>query len=309
MSAIPGVEELVGPSPTDGPPPKRKFNRRKALVPYLLSLPSVFWLVAFFLFPTIYMFQVSLNKGLLGTMSFTWDWANYSFVFKNYGHLITRSVGYALSATIITLLVGYPVAYRISFFGGKRKNVYLLLLLVPFFVSFVLRTYQWTFILADQGMLLGPLKRLHILSPGFHILSTQYAVIFGIAYNFLPFTVLPLYVALERIEPRLIEAGRDLYANRWTTFWKVVWPLSIPGVFAAFLLTFVPAVGDFINVSYLGGTNNTMIGNIIQNMYLENFDYPHGAALSFILMAVLLVGASLYARALGTDAVMEAAGR
>jgi spermidine/putrescine transport system permease protein len=307
--SIPGVEDLVGSPPSAGQPPKRKANKRKKAVPYLLASPSVFWLLAFFLLPTIYMFQVSLNDGLLGTMSMTWKWANYSFVFKTYGHLITRSVGYALAATIITLVIGYPVAYRISFFGGKRKNVYLLLLLVPFFVSFVLRTYQWTFILADQGMVLGPLKRAHILSPGFHILSTPYAVIFGIAYNFLPFTVLPLYVALERVEPRLIEAGRDLYANRWTTFWKVVWPLSIPGVFAAFLLTFVPAVGDFINAAYLGGTKTTMIGTIIQNLYLNDLDYAHGAALSFILMAFLVVGASLYARALGTDAVMEAAGR
>jgi spermidine/putrescine transport system permease protein len=180
---------------------------------------------------------------------------------------------------------------------------------VPFFVSFVLRTIQWTFILADQGIVFGPLKRLGLLSNNFHVLSTPLAVIWGIAYNYLPFTALPLYVALERIEPRMIEAGRDLYADRWHTFWKVVWPLSIPGVFAAFLLTFVPAVGDFINASYLGGTRTTMIGNIIQSLYRENFDYPHGAALSFILMAFLIIGATLYARVLGTEAVTEAAAR
>ena len=307
---LPGVEQWVKAAvPIGVEPPRRKTNRRKASVPYLLSLPSVLWLLLFFLIPTLYMFQVSLNSGLLGEMQFVWRWSNYSFVFHAYGHLITRSVGYALAATIITLIVGYPVAYWISFYGGKRKNVFLLLLLVPFFVSFVLRTYQWTFILADEGIVFGPLKRLGLLPESFHVLSTPTAVVSGIAYNYLPFTVLPLYVALERIEPRLIEAGKDLYANRRTTFWKVVWPLSIPGVFAAFLLTFVPAVGDFINAAYLGGTRTTMIGTIIQSLFLENFDYPHGAALSFILMAFLLIGASLYARVLGTDAVMEAAGR
>ena len=206
---------------------------------------------------------------------------------------------YALIVTLITLTVAYPVAYWISFYGGTRKNVYLLLLLLPFFVSFVLRTVQFQYLFSDNGPIVGTLKHLHLVGPSFHILSTPVAVILGISYNYLPFTALPIYVSLERIEPRLLEAGRDLYAGRWNTFWKIVWPLSIPGVFAAFLLTFVPAVGDYVNATILGGPGTTMIGVIIQTQFITNFAYPQGAALSFILMLVLLVGATLYSRALG----------
>ncbi|MEP7059945.1 MAG: ABC transporter permease [Actinomycetota bacterium] len=309
-TGVPNIDQIIKAGfdyGSSGAPVRRKTNRRKASVPYLLSAPAVLWLILFFLVPTIYMFTVSLDEGLLGPgMHFAWKWSNYSTALTTFQPQLFRAVEYALLATIVTLLVGYPVAYWISFYGGRRKNVFLLLLLVPFFVSFVLRTYQWAFLLSDQGIVVSTLRRLGVVGEGFHITSTGYAVVFGIAYNFLPFTVLPLYVALERIEPRLLEAGRDLYADRNTTFRKVVWPLALPGVFAAFLLTFVPAVGDFINFQYLGGPSNGMIGNNIQVLYRENYDYPHGAALSFVLMAVLLVGASLYARALGTEAVMEA---
>lgn len=306
--AIPTVDELVKAGVGPGPP-KRKSSKRKASVPYLLSAPAVFWLLFFFIIPSAYMLAISLSKGTIGTYRFAWQWSNYSSMLTTYGHIYVRSIVYALIVTVIALLIAYPLAYWISFYGGKRKNVFLLLLLLPFFVSFVLRTAQFQFLLADQGPILGLLKRLHLVSPGFHILATPLAVIAGITYNFLPFTALPLYVALERIDPRLLEAGKDLYANRLTTFWRVVWPLSIPGAFAAFLLTFVPAVGDYVNSTLLGGTNTTMIGQIIQTKFLTNFEYPNGAALSFILMLILLIGASLYARALGTDAVMEAAGR
>ena len=273
-----------------------------------MSSPAVLWLLLFFVLPSIFMLAVSLSTGTLGTIQFSWNWSNYSTMLTSYDTQYIRSVEYALIVTLITLTVAYPVAYWISFYGGKRKNVYLLLLLLPFFVSFVLRTVQFQFIFSDNGPVLGTLKKLHVLGPSAHILSTPYAVIAGISYNFLPFTALPLYVALERIEPRLLEAGKDLYANRWSTFRKVVWPLSIPGVFAAFLLTFVPAVGDYVNSSILGGPHTTMIGQIIQSQF-QISQYPQMAALSFILMAVLLVGATLYSRVLGTDAVMDAAGR
>ncbi len=294
---------------TDGAPPRRKPNRRKQAVPYALAAPAVLWLIIFFIVPSIFMLSVSLSKGTFPNMTFAWKWSNYTSTLKIYDNIYIRSVVYALIVTAITLTVAYPVAYWISFYGGARKNVYLLLLLLPFFVSFVLRTVQFQFIFSDNGPIIGTLNNLGLVGPSFHILSTPTAVIAGIAYNFLPFTALPLYVSLERIEPRLLEAGRDLYANRWSTFWRVVWPLSIPGVFAAFLLTFVPAVGDYVNASILGGPGTTMIGQIIQTQFLTNFAYPQGAALSFILMVVLLIGATLYSRALGTDAVMEAAGR
>jgi spermidine/putrescine transport system permease protein len=292
-----------------GAPPRRKGNTRKKAVPYGLASPGVLWLVIFFVVPSIFMLLVSLSSGTLGTLRFSWKWSNYSTMLSLYDRIYIRSLVYALIVALVTLTVAYPVAYWISFYGGKRKNVYLLLLLLPFFVSFVLRTVQFQFIFSGNGPVVGTLKNLHLVGPSFHLLSTPAAVIAGISYNFLPFTALPLYVSLERIEPQLLEAGRDLYANRWTTFLRVVWPLSIPGVFAAFLLTFVPAVGDYVNASLLGGRGTTMIGNIIQTQFLTNFDYPHGAALSFILMLVLLIGAALYSRALGTEAVLDSAGR
>jgi len=305
-----GVIKAAAPLAEDvAPPPRRRGSVRKKAVPYGLSSPAILWLTLFFIVPSFFMFLVSLSTGTVGQLQFAWKWSNYTTVLKLYDNYYLRSVVYALIVTIILLIVAYPIAYWISFYGGKRKNVYLLLLLLPFFVSFVLRTVQFQFIFSDDGPILGPLKNIGLLSASFHLLSTPAAVIGGISYNYLPFTALPLYVALERIEPRLLEAGRDLYAGRWSTFWKVVWPLSIPGVFAAFLLTFVPAVGDYVNSSILGGPGTTMIGQKIQTLFLTNFDYPGGSALSFILLLILLIGATLYSRALGTDAVMDAAGR
>jgi spermidine/putrescine transport system permease protein len=183
-----------------------------------------------------------------------------------------------------------------------------LLILMPFFVSFVIRTIQWKFILGDNGPILGALKSIGLLPDEFRVLATPFAVVAGITYNFLPFTALPLYVALERIDKRLVEAAKDLYASRWQAFRKVVWPLSLPGVFAAFLLTFVPATGDYVNADLLGGPGTTMIGNIIQQKFLLELDYPEASALSVILMLVMLVLASLYARILGTQDVARAAG-
>jgi spermidine/putrescine transport system permease protein len=306
------LEDLVESSVTalgGGAAPPRRARTRKRLVPYGLAAPSIGWLLVFFLIPTVYMLFISLGSGLLGNVKFGLNFSNYTFVLKTYDTQFIRSVVYALIVTFTALLIAYPLAYWIALYGGKRKNVYILLILLPFFVSFVIRTVQWQFILADNGIILGPLKDLGLLPENYHVLSTPLAVIAGITYNFLPFTALPLYVALERLDPSLLEAGRDLYANKVTTFLKVVWPLSLPGVFAAFLLTFVPAVGDYVNSQVLGGVGTTMIGQIIQNLFQTNFDYPHGAALSFILMAFLLIGATLYAKVLGTEAVTSAAGR
>jgi spermidine/putrescine transport system permease protein len=200
------------------------------------------------------------------------------------------------------------MAYWIAFHGGRRKSFYLFLLLLPFFVSFVIRTVAWQFILSDNGILLGPLKDLHLLPSSFHVLATSLAVIGGLTYNFLPFMVLPLFVSLERIDPELVEAANDLYASRVRAFLRVVFPLSIPGVFAGVLLTFVPAAADYVSASILGGTRTTMIGNVIQTLYLTNNDYPLASALSFILMAVLIAGVIVYARVLGTERVYEVAG-
>lgn len=253
------------------------------------------------------MFYTSLQSGFIGDFNFTWRFANYSDAIKQYRGIYLRSLYYAGIVTVLALVLAYPVAYWIAFYGGKRKSVFLFLLLLPFFVSFIIRTVEWEFLLRDDGLILGPLKRIGILPDNYHVLGTSVAVIAGITYNFLPFTALPLYVALERIDKRMVEAGKDLYASRFTTFRKVVWPLALPGVFAAFLLTFVPAVGDYVNASVLGGPSNTMIGNVIQSQFLNNFNYPLAAAMSFILMAALLVGASIYARVLGTEDVTAGA--
>ena len=253
------------------------------------------------------MFYTSLQSGFIGDFRFSWRFANYSDAIKQYHGIYVRSLYYAGIVTVLALLLAYPVAYWIAFYGGRRKSVFLFLLLLPFFVSFIIRTVEWEFLLRDDGLILGPLKRIGILPDNYHVLGTSVAVIAGITYNFLPFTALPIYVALERIDKRLVEAGKDLYASRFTTFRKVVWPLALPGVFAAFLLTFVPAVGDYVNVSVLGGPSNTMIGNVIQSQFLNNFNYPLAAAMSFILMAALLIGASVYARVLGTEDVTSGA--
>ncbi len=200
------------------------------------------------------------------------------------------------------------MAYWIAFYAGRWKSTLFFLILVPFFVSFVIRTVQWKFILGDDGLIFGPLKDLGLLPESFKILQTRIAVIWGIAYNFLPFTFLPLYVALERIDKRLVEAAKDLYASRFQAFRKVVLPLSMPGVFAAVILTFVPATGDYVNAAVLGGPGDQMVGNIIQSKFLTEANYPQAAALSVILMLGMLVLALIYARLLGTEDETLAAG-
>jgi spermidine/putrescine transport system permease protein len=208
---------------------------------------------------------------------------------------------YAAIATTLCIGLAYPMAYWIAFYGGRWKSTLFMLILVPFFVSFVIRTVQWNFILGTDGLVFGPVKNLGLLSGSFHVLRTPIAVIAGITYNFLPFAALPLYVALERIDHRLVEAGKDLYASPSVAFRKVVLPLSFPGIFAAIILTFVPATGDYVNAVVLGGTGTTMIGQIIQNQFLEAHQYSVAAALSVVLMAGMLVIALIYARILGTE--------
>jgi len=268
----------------------------------------VLWLAAFFIVPIVMTLSVSLQTGNVEQgFQFTWHFANYSDAMRLYHVQFVRSIVYGLIVTGVTFLLAYPMAYWIAFHGGRRKTVYLFLILLPFFVSFVIRTVAWQFILSDNGILLGPLKNLHLLGQDFHVLATSSAVVGGLTYNYLPFMVLPLFVSLERIDPTLVEAANDLYASRIRAFLRVVFPLSIPGVFAGVLLTFVPVAADYISASILGGTSTTMIGNVIQTLYLTNNDYPLASALSFILMAVLTAGVLVYARVLGTQRVYEVA--
>jgi spermidine/putrescine transport system permease protein len=283
---------------------------RRGLAPYLLVLPGGLWLLLFFAVPMITMLSLSLQQGdIVNGYAFTGHWQTYLDAIGNYRTQLFRSLLYGAIATVALIVLAFPVAYWIAFHGGRRKATYLFLLLLPFFVSFVLRTISWRQILTDEGPVLGPLKDIGLLGDSFHVLGTPFAVIAGLVYNFLPFMVLPVYVALERIDPRIVEAARDLYADPATAFRKVILPLALPGVFAGVLMTFVPASSDYVNSAVLGSSSTTMIGQVIQAQYLATADYPTASALSFVLMAVLLIGVFIYARALGTEDVMKVATR
>jgi spermidine/putrescine transport system permease protein len=244
---------------------------------------------------------MSLEQGLFPLFSFSWAWGNFSDAVSSYHTQFVRSLEYAGLATAIALLISYPLAYWIAFRGGRWKNLLLVLVIAPFFTSFLVRTLSWKLILADDGLIVNSLQFLHILGSDGRLLATPVAVIAGLTYNFLPFMVLPLYVSLEQVDTRLIEAAGDLYANRVISFARVTLPLSLPGVFAGVLLTFIPAMGDFINAQLLGTPRQFMIGNVIQSEFLSLREYPTAAALSFILMGGILLLVLIFARALGTD--------
>ena len=233
----------------------------------------------------------------------TWRFANFTDALSKYDEFFLRSLRNGAIVTAASLVLSYPIAYWIAFYGGRFKTVFLFLLLLPFFVSFVIRTVSWSFILSDDGIVFGPLKSIGLLPEGFRVVGKTFAVLAGITYNLLPFTILPLYVSLERIDKSLVEAAKDLYSSKVQAFLKVVLPLSLPGVFAAILLTSIPAVGDYVNAAVLGGPGTSMIGNVIQSEFLVARDYPEASALAFILMAAMLVGATLYARLLGTEEI------
>lgn len=275
------------------------LRRHRGIIPYLFLVPGGLWLILFFVVPLITTASVALQEGSLGTgYRLTFNFGIFVEAIQSWDTQLWRSLQFGLIVTLLTMLIGYPMAYTIAFRGGRYKNILLLFVIMPFFTSFIIRTISWKFILADQGFLLGTLKDIGILDPSFRLLATPVAVISGITYNFLPFVVLPLYVALERIDPRLIEAANDLYASRLQAFLRVTLPLSIPGVFAASLLSFIPAVGDYLNAELLGSRNETMIGNVIQRLYLVNNDYPQASALSLILMLGILVSVFAYRRIL-----------
>lgn len=260
------------------------------------------WLFAFWLWPTIQMFFVSLQTGNYADgYTLTWNIGVYGHVIDAYPSQLIRSLTYALIVTLGCLAIGYPLAYTIAMRAGKWKNAVLFMVILPFFVSYIIRTLSWKFILADDGILLGTLKHWGLIPNSVQILGTSVAVIGGLIYNFLPFMVLPLYVSLEKIDTSLLEAAGDLYSNRRTAFRRVTLPLSLPGVFAGSLLTFIPVAGDFVNAELLGGPNTTMLGNVIQVQMLKHNDYPTGSAISFILMAAILVGVLTYAKVLGTE--------
>jgi len=288
------------------------IGRLRSLLPYLLLAPGLAWLFIFFVVPMYTLARQSLNEGTLETgFRFAWEWANYSSVIERFDEQFIRSFRYAAMATLLAFIIGYPLAYAIAFRGGRFKNYLLFLVVLPFFTTYLIRTLAWQTILSDQGDVLTTLRHLGVLevtdalgiSENGRLLATSTAVVTAITYNFLPFMVLPCYVSLERIDRGLIEAAHDLYGGPAKAFLRVVFPLSLPGVFAGSLLTFIPAVGDFINAEILGSPRTQMIGNVIQSRFLEVNDYPGAAALSFILMAAILIAVLVYARVLGTEEV------
>jgi len=336
---------------------------RRGLAPYLLMAPGLLWLALFFVLPNVQMFLMSLSTraggaGLRREYEFTWAFGNYFDVLTSFPTQFGNSLVYGGLATLLCFLIAFPLAYGIAFRGGRYKNVLLFLVIAPFFTSFLIRTISWKILLGNDGPALAILRdSLGIVPRNFNILSTPLAVVFGLTYQFLPFMVLPLYVALEKVDLRLVEAARDLYAGPWRrggvivggiggallaivllsglgyieatpeglaaaavpilafavlgalvmsllvseAFVRVIFPLSLPGVFAGTILTFIPAIGDYVNAELLGTTKTQMIGNVIQNRYLAQNDYPTAAALSFMLMAGILVAILVYARALGTE--------
>jgi spermidine/putrescine transport system permease protein len=279
----------------------RFFHARRGATPYLLLAPGSAWLVVFFVLPMYYLAKMALSQGLFPLFSFGWAWGNFSDAVSTYQTQFVRSLEYAGIATVAALLISYPLAYWIAFRGGRWKNLFLLLVIAPFFVTYLIRTLAWETILSDGGPVVSILRDVHILGSDGRLLATSSAVIAGLVYNFLPFMVLPLYVSLEQIDPRLVEAAGDLYASRTRSFLRVTLPLSLPGVFAGVLLTFIPAAGDFINAQLLGTPRQYMIGNVIQSEFLSVRDYPTAAALSFVLMGAILVLVLIFARILGTD--------
>ncbi len=282
-------------------------GKRGKWVPYLLMLPGLLWLAVFFLIPLVSLFLTSLQtpvyNGEVGQFEQTWHFANYIDVLtdKSYYIPLFRSFLYAAMATVLALAIGYPLAYAIAFKAGKWRNLLLVMVVAPFFVSFILRTIAWRQILADEGPVVAVLRGIGVVGDTGGLYPSATAVVLGLTYNFLPFMTLPIYASLERVDPRLVEASSDLYASPFTGFRKVTWPLSMPGVVAGTLLTFIPAAGDYVNAALLGNSKTSMIGNRIDYAFLNSNDYPTAAVLSFVLMACILVLVLVYVRKVGTE--------
>jgi spermidine/putrescine transport system permease protein len=280
--------------------------RKRGWAGYLLLTPGGLWLLAFFLVPTVTLLIASLYDpagSLIDGYVLTGQWSNYSDAIKQYDVTILRSLGYALAATTACVLLGYPLAYAIAFKSGRWKNLMLVAVIAPFFTSFLVRTLAWKLLLGDHGVIVDVLQTVHLLGPDGRLLATPFAVVTGLTYNFLPFMVLPLYASLEKIDLRLVEAGSDLYASPFTAFRKITLPLSMPGLIAGTLLTFIPATGDYINAELLGNPRTRMIGNEIQDLFSAGA-VPEAASLSVILMALIVVMVLFYVRRAGTEELL-----
>ncbi len=281
------------------------LKEKRSLLPYLLLAPGIIWLFTFFVLPIANLARTSTQtptaNGDTGSYEQTFRFANYVDAFLDNKEQFSRSFIYAFLATVLALAIAYPLAYGIAFKSGKYKNLLLVLVVAPFFTSFLLRTIAWKQILGEEGPVIAVLRGLHVIGSNTSLTASAFAVVTGMTYNFLPFMTLPLYASLERIDPRTMEAAGDLYANAFTTFRKVTLPLSMPGVVAGTLLTFIPAAGDYVNAAILGNPNTKMLGNVIESRFFKIVDYPTAAALSFTLMAAILILVTIYIRKAGTE--------
>ncbi len=274
---------------------------KRTVTPYLLLAPGLLFLALFFVVPLSTLAQTSLQTGSIQEgFSLTWAFGNYGAALSEYAPQLLRSFAYAAITTVVALGICYPLAYFIAFKAGRFKNLVLVLVVMPFLVSFLVRTLAWKIILSDSSVVVRVLDALRLL-PEDRMLATGWAVVAGLVYNFLPFMTLPLYTSLEKIDHRFIEAASDLYASPFTAFRKVTWPLSLPGVVAGTLLTFIPAAGDYVNSRFLGTPATSMIGNVIESRFLVVLDYPTAAALSFVLLAIILVLVLSYLNRVGVE--------
>jgi spermidine/putrescine transport system permease protein len=282
------------------------MSLKQRLVPYWLLGPGLLWLVVFFVVPMYFMGELALRSGSLtsGGFVFSWEWANFPDSLSGHTEQIFRSFFYAGTATVLALLISYPLAYAIAFRAGRFKLLLLFAVIAPFFTTYLIRTIAWKTMLSDDSPVVSVLQTLALVPQDGRVLATSGAVIAGLTYNFLPFMILPLYANLERLDLRLVEAAKDLYSSSRQAFLKVTLPLTMPGIVAGVLLTFIPALGDYINAQLLGGTQQAMIGNVIQSLYLNQRDYPEAASLSFLMMALILAVVVIYIRFAGTGAFM-----
>ena len=301
------MASAAGAAPVALTDTKDEHGRRRGLTGYLLLAPAAAWLGLFFVIPFYSLVATSLfdpsgsdSKGY----EMTYHVQNYVDAVQEYSGPLLRSLGYAAVATAICLVLGYVLAYAIAFKAGRWKNLMLVLVIAPFFTSFLVRTLSWKLILADDGFVVDALQTVHLLGDDGRLLATPVAVVAGLTYNFLPFMVLPLFASIDKIDHRLIEASSDLYANPFMGFFRVTWPLSLPGVVSGTLLTFIPAAGDYINAQLLGSPNQRMVGSVIQSLFTDANNYPAAGALSMILMLLILVMVLVYVRRAGTEELL-----
>ena len=287
-------------------------DTRRKIAPYGLLKPGMLWLALFYLAPLFTLLRLSLStlpSRFAVEAEFDWNFDNYVTAFTDFGPQFQRAFIYAGIATVLTIAIGYPLAYVIAFRGGRYRTLLLGLVVIPFFTSYLIRTIAWRSLLSDDGVATGFIDAVgltwffeaaNIMDNG-RLINTPAAVIFGLTYNFLPFMILPIYVSLEKIDIRLLDAAKDLYSTSTSAFAKIVVPLSVPGIFAGTLLTFIPAAGDFVNSLYLGSPNTTMIGNSIQDQFLVQNNVPLASAMSFVLMFIITVFVIIYSRFFGTE--------